>query len=258
MMPALASMMDERLSVTKSDETTSSRVNPSTPFISPSEAACNAAMISSYVVAFSRLTVRSTTDTSLVGTRNAMPVSLPLRSGITTPTALAAPVDEGMMLPLTARPPRQSFLDGPSTVFCVAVDACTVVMRPSLIPNLVWMTFASGARQLVVQDALDTIVSVAGLYLSSFTPITYMGASLEGAEMTTRLAPAVMCALALARSVNTPVDSTTKSAPTEPQGISAGSFLSKVATLVPETKKPSAVPLASVGHLPCTVSYLSM
>ena len=34
----------------------------------------------------------------MVGTRKAMPVSLPLSSGSTAPTALAAPVEEGMML----------------------------------------------------------------------------------------------------------------------------------------------------------------
>ena len=65
--------------------------------------------------------VRSTTETSGVGTRNDMPVSLPLTAGSTSPTALAAPVVEGMMLMAAARPPRQSFLDGPSTVFWVAV-----------------------------------------------------------------------------------------------------------------------------------------
>lgn len=53
----------------------------------------------------------------------------------TLPTALAAPVEDGMMLPLTERPPLQSFLEGPSTVFCVAVAACTVVIRPSLMPQ---------------------------------------------------------------------------------------------------------------------------
>jgi hypothetical protein len=69
--------------------------------------------------------VRSTTETSAVGTRKDMPVSLPLSSGMTLPTALAAPVLDGMMLKLAPRPPRQSFADGPSTVFCVAVTACT-------------------------------------------------------------------------------------------------------------------------------------
>lgn len=55
-------------------------------------------MISSYVASFLRRTVRSTTETSIVGTRKAMPVSLPLSSGSTEPTALAAPVEDGMML----------------------------------------------------------------------------------------------------------------------------------------------------------------
>ena len=92
-----------------------------------------------------------------MGTRNAMPVSLPFSSGMTLPTALAAPVEDGMMFSRMPRPPRQSLLDGPSTVFCVAVAACTVVMRPRLMPKLSLMTLASGARQLVVQEALEMI-----------------------------------------------------------------------------------------------------
>src|SRR5574344_2934853 len=115
-----------------------------------------AAQISSYLAGLARFTVKSTTDTSRVGTRIDIPVSLPLSSGITLPTALAAPVEDGMMLPAAARPPRQSFIDGPSTVFCVAVVECTVVIRPSVIPNLSFRTFAIGARQLVVQEALET------------------------------------------------------------------------------------------------------
>ena len=82
-------------------------------------------------------------------------VSLPLSEGITLPTALAAPVEEGMMLLLTLRPPRQSLPEGPSTVFWVAVVAWTVVINPSTIPKLSWITLAKGARQLVVQEALE-------------------------------------------------------------------------------------------------------
>jgi hypothetical protein len=44
-----------------------------------------------------------------------MPVSFLLSSGITTPTALAAPVELGMMFSRMPRPPRQSLLLGPST-----------------------------------------------------------------------------------------------------------------------------------------------
>jgi hypothetical protein len=43
-------------------------------------------------------------------------VSLPLSEGMTFPTALAAPVEEGMMLAAAPRPPRQSLDEGPSTV----------------------------------------------------------------------------------------------------------------------------------------------
>lgn len=43
------------------------------------------------------LTVKSTTETLATGTRKAIPVSFPLSSGITLPTALAAPVAAGMM-----------------------------------------------------------------------------------------------------------------------------------------------------------------
>ena len=80
---------------------------------------------------------------------------MPVRLGMTLPTALAAPVDDGMMLLFTLRPPRQSLAEGPSTVFCVAVVEWMVVMRPSTMPNLSWMTLAMGARQLVVQDAFE-------------------------------------------------------------------------------------------------------
>jgi len=38
-----------------------------------------------------------------------MPVSLPLSAGMTLPTALAAPVADGMMLVAAVRPPRQSY-----------------------------------------------------------------------------------------------------------------------------------------------------
>ncbi len=62
-----------------------------------------------------------------------------------------------MMFSRMPRPPRQSFLDGPSTVFCVAVAACTVVIRPRLMPQVSFSTLATGARQLVVQEAFEMI-----------------------------------------------------------------------------------------------------
>src|SRR5574340_1627410 len=129
------------------------------PFIEPSDALFMAAQISAYVASFSSSTVRSTTETSEVGTRKAMPVSFLFTCGITLPTALAAPVEDGMIFSRIPRPPRQSLLDGPSTVFCVAVAACTVVIRPRLMPQVSFNTLAMGARQLVVQEALETMVS---------------------------------------------------------------------------------------------------
>merc|ERR1719248_118312 len=131
-----------------------------------SDAAFIVALISSYVASFSSLHVRSTTDTSGVGTRKAIPVSLPLSEG-------------------KSLPPR----DGPSTVSWVAVIACTVVMRPSTMPNLSFTTFASGARQFVVHDALLTTWR-SDLYSVWFTPQTNIGtSSFGGAEMITFLQP---------------------------------------------------------------------
>lgn len=49
-------------------------------------------------------------------------------------------------------------------------------------------TFARGARQLVVQLALEMMLS-SGLYSFSLTPTTNIGASLLGAEMMTFFAP---------------------------------------------------------------------
>jgi hypothetical protein len=55
------------------------------------------------------LTVRSTTDTLDTGTRKAMPVSFPVRAGMTLPTALAAPVEAGIMFWCAPRPSRHSY-----------------------------------------------------------------------------------------------------------------------------------------------------
>merc|ERR1719502_1497365 len=170
-----------------------------------------AATMSSMVASFSSLHVKSTTETSGVGTRNAIPVSLPFRDGITLPTAFAAPVAEGMMFCEAQRPPRQSLppRDGPSTVSCVAVMACTVVIKPSTMPNLSFTTFASGARQLVVHDALLT-TGMSVVYSVWFTPQTNIGtSSFGGAEMITFLQPPPRWRLAFGLSQKTPVDSQT-------------------------------------------------
>merc|ERR1740115_69346 len=148
-MPAPTSKMDEDLQLTKSVDTTSSAVQSNTPFIGPSAASLIAATISSYFAPFSRRHVKSTTETSGVGTRNAIPVNLPFKAGKHLPTAFAAPVDEGIIFCDAQRPPRQSLPPrlGPSTVSCVAVMACTVVIRPSTMPYFWSIIFVKGAKQ---------------------------------------------------------------------------------------------------------------
>ncbi len=92
------------------------------------------------------------------------------------------------------------------------------------MPKLSSSTFAKGARQFVVQEAFEMMWCSSLLYWSSFTPMTMvMSSFLAGAEMTTFLAPASRCALALVPSVKKPVDSTTTSTPSSPQGRLAGS-----------------------------------
>ena len=73
--PAEASNIDVCGSLTKSDETTASSVYSIIPFNSFSVALLTVAHISSYVAGFSRLQVKSTTETSTVGTLNDIPVN---------------------------------------------------------------------------------------------------------------------------------------------------------------------------------------
>merc|ERR1719487_1327602 len=78
-------------------------------------------------------------------------------TGYALATALAAPVEDGMMLAEAARPARQSLpFTELSTTACEAVAAWTVVMRPCLIPNFSLITLTSGARPFVVHDAHET------------------------------------------------------------------------------------------------------
>jgi hypothetical protein len=60
------------------------------------------------VVSFSSSTVRSTSETLGVGTRTEVPLSLPFKAGITSATALAAPVVEGIIESAAARARRRS------------------------------------------------------------------------------------------------------------------------------------------------------
>merc|ERR1719443_1669850 len=143
-------------------------------------------------------------------------------TGYAFATALAAPVDDGMMLAEAARPARQSLpFIVLSTTACEAVAAWTVVINPLTMPNFSLITFTRGARPLVVQEAQETtFIEVS--YSSVFTPTTIVGvsASFAGAEMTTFFAPPSKCLLQPSVVVNAPVDSHTYSTPVSFHGIS--------------------------------------
>merc|ERR1719285_177748 len=179
--------------------------------------------------------------------------------GYALATALAAPVDEGMMLAEAARPARQSPFMLPSTVSCDAVAAWTVVMRPCLMPNFSLITLTRGARPLVVHDAHDT-TAMDESYSSSLTPTTRVGvsASLAGAEMMTCLAPPSMCFMQPSVVVNAPVDSHTYSTPVVPHGIAVGSRVAERVTLWPLMRRPASPSTSQVPEKrPCTVSCSS-
>ena len=67
------------------------------PFSSPSDAFLIAEFTSSIVTFFSSSTTKSTTLPSGTGTLIAIPSSFPFNSGSTIPTALAAPVEVGII-----------------------------------------------------------------------------------------------------------------------------------------------------------------
>ncbi|MFS7947325.1 hypothetical protein Hanom_Chr06g00546991 [Helianthus anomalus] len=98
------SIVDETSEHLKSTDTSGSSQTDKIPFNGPSAAFLKAAFTSSAVSPFlATLTTRSTTETLGVGTRSAMPLSLPLSCGRTKDTALAAPVLVGTMFNAAAR-----------------------------------------------------------------------------------------------------------------------------------------------------------
>src|SRR5208283_123210 len=101
-----------------------------------------------------------------------------------------------------------------------------VVIRPSSTPKPSFnSTYTIGARQFVVQEALEITGCSFGSYLPSLTPITRVGQSpLAGAVITTFFAPATRWPLAFSTSVNSPVDSITTSTPNCFQGNWEGSL----------------------------------
>merc|ERR1719335_1918166 len=180
-------------------------------------------------------------------------------TGYAFATALAAPVDDGMMLADAARPARQSLpFIVLSTTACEAVAAWTVVMRPCLIPNFSLMTFTMGARPLVVHEAQETtFMSV--LYSSVLTPTTIVGvsASLAGAEIITFFAPPSVCFRQPSVVVKAPVDSQTYSTPALLHGISVGSRVDERLTSRPLILRPLSVSSIVPSKRPWTLSCSS-
>src|SRR5215831_20526424 len=103
-----------------------------------------------------------------------------------------------------------------------------VVMVPLWILKLSCTTLATGARQFVVQEALETMLCFAGSYLPSFTPRTMvMSSFFAGAEIITFLTGPRRCFFACSASVKCPVDSITTCAPTDSHLMAAGSLSEK-------------------------------
>ena len=75
---------------------------------------------------------------------------------------MAAPVLVGIIEREAARARRGSVC-GRSRIFWSFVKAWVVVIKPCFTPNLSWRTLTTGARQLVVHEALLIIRCFAGL-----------------------------------------------------------------------------------------------
>ncbi|MDT4881239.1 hypothetical protein FQZ97_1170770 [compost metagenome] len=113
----------------------------------------------------------------------------------------------------------------------------------------------SGARQLVVQEALEITVSV-DFSTCWFTPYTMVASTSlpPGAEMMTFLAPPFRWAEAFSLVVKKPVHSSTTSTPRSPHGISAGLRWANTRITSPLTIMLSPSTVTVPGNLPCAVS----
>src|SRR5918999_1462949 len=127
------------------------------------------------------------------------------------------------------------------------------------MPTASCSTLATGARQLVVHDALEMMWWLSASYVSSkLTPsATVASGSVAGAEMITFLAPASRCLAASSRLVNRPVDSITTSAPRSPHGSAAGSRSASTLTSRPSIASAPSRTSTVPGNGPKTESYLS-
>ena len=87
-----------------------------------------------------------------------------------------------------------------------------VVMKPRSMPNASCSTFTMGTTQFVVHEPGEMMWCFEGSYCSSLTPrITIQSSPFPGADRSTFFTPSRRWRAAEARSVNSPVDSTTTS-----------------------------------------------
>ncbi len=128
-----------------------------------------------------------------------------------------------------------------SNILWVVVYEWIVVINPFTIPNLSCNTLTGGARQFVVQEALEIMWWISVSYNSSLTPITTVKSSpLAGADIITFCAPASIWDWGpgdLLVSLNTPVDSITMSTPRFFQGSFPGSLSAKTWITSPSTTR---------------------
>src|SRR3990170_962574 len=120
-----ASKTAEYVEWSTSLETIGSSVYSSMPLSGPSAAFFIAAFMSSLVTSLLSMAVKSTMDTSGVGTLREIPFIFPLHDGRTKPIAFAAPVLVGMMLTAAALALRRSLWTR-SCTFWSLVYACAV------------------------------------------------------------------------------------------------------------------------------------
>ena len=115
------------------------------------------------------------------------------------------------------------------------------------IPKASFRTFTAGAKELVVQEALEITWCFRESYNFSFTPMTTVKSALsEGALMMTREAPACRCLAASSRTISTPLDF---------QGNLSGFFsLKTVNVCFPSFRDPDPASTGT-GARPCTESY---
>src|SRR3984885_4849821 len=155
---SVPSKIDEWGSWLKSLDTSGSSVYARTPLRGPELAAARISLLtSSTEVARFAVKVRSTSDTLMVGTRMERPSSLPFNSGITSPTAAAAPVLVGICDIVAERARRRSLWNTFVSTWSLVYE-WMVVITPETSPMLSWSTLATGARQLVVQEAFEMTV----------------------------------------------------------------------------------------------------